>query len=79
METEADAAGAATGEPDRAWAPRKLSIRCSSSSAAKGFRITSSDRTLAARSSTVPLTMPEIRSTGVCESVGCFLTKSQIW
>ncbi len=24
-------------------------------------------------------TMPEIRSTGVCESVGCFLTKSQIW
>ncbi len=68
-----------TAGTDFVWAPRRLSIRCSSSSAANGFRITSSDRTLAARSSTVPLTMPEIRSTGVCESVGCFLTKSQIW
>ncbi len=54
-------------------------MRCRSSSAAKGFRITSSARTLVARSSTVLLTMPEISSTGVCPSVGCFLTKSQIW
>ena len=71
-------AGAATAG-GRLCAARRLSIRCSSSSAANGFRITSSERTLAARSSTVPLTMPEISSTGVRPSVSCFLTKSQIW
>ena len=40
------------------------------SSAVKGLRRTSLDRTRAARSSTVPLTMPEMRSTGVSTQHG---------
>ncbi len=57
---------------------RKLSILRTSSSAANGFRITSSDWTLAARSRTVPFTMPEMRSTGILERSGWLLTNAQI-
>src|SRR5262249_47765256 len=68
------AVGASEGRADR-----RLSIFRTSSSAANGFRMTSSEPTAAARSSTVPLTTPEMRSTGVRPRVGWLFTYWQIW
>ena len=67
--------------PARDDPPRAAGSRCDAG-ARRPRRASASrrpTRTLVARSSTVLLTMPEISSTGVRPSVGCFLTKSQIW
>jgi hypothetical protein len=67
--------------PGRAGVPlpaRSSETLRTSSAASKGLRSTSSDLASAACSSTVPLTMPEISSTGTRPSLGCDFTKRQI-
>ena len=56
----------------------RLSILRTRSSTPNGLNITSSDRTSAARAWTVPLSIPEIRSTGVAPMAGWVRTYWQI-
>jgi len=52
----------------------KVSIFRTRSSTPNGLNITASDRTSAARAWTVPLSIPEIRRTGVAPMAGCART-----